>query len=87
MNYTMRSFFFFFTGIVVGSLEILGNPTGLIRNIGNGVADLFKLPFTGLTKGPGAFLAGVSQGMSSLLRNVTAGEFFCFVLFFFLVYC
>lgn len=60
-------------GIVVGSLEILGNPTGLIRNIGNGVADLFKLPFTGLTKGPGAFLAGVSQGMSSLLKNVTAG--------------
>ncbi|GAB1597682.1 vacuolar protein sorting-associated protein 13B-like [Argonauta hians] len=63
----------FRAGIVVGSLEILGNPTGLVRNIGTGVADLFKLPITGLTQGPGAFLNGVSQGMSSLLRNVTAG--------------
>ncbi|XP_014791410.2 intermembrane lipid transfer protein VPS13B [Octopus bimaculoides] len=63
----------FRAGIVVGSLEILGNPTGLVRNIGTGVADLFKLPITGLTQGPGAFLTGVSQGMSSLLRNVTAG--------------
>lgn len=61
------------SGIVVGSLEILGNPTGLVRSIGTGVADMFRLPYTGLTRGPGAFIGGISGGMSSLLRNVSAG--------------
>ncbi|XP_048244061.1 vacuolar protein sorting-associated protein 13B-like isoform X2 [Haliotis rufescens] len=63
----------FRAGIVVGSLEILGNPTGLVRSIGTGVADMFRLPYTGLTRGPGAFIGGISGGMSSLLRNVSAG--------------
>lgn len=60
-------------GIVVGSLEILGNPTGLIRSIGTGVADLVKKPYAGLTQGPGAFVTGVSSGMSSFVRNISAG--------------
>lgn len=61
-------------GIVVGSLEILGNPTGLIRSIGTGVADLVKKPYAGLTQGPGAFVTGVSSGMSSFVRNISAGR-------------
>ncbi|XP_061177950.1 intermembrane lipid transfer protein VPS13B-like [Saccostrea echinata] len=63
----------FRAGIVVGSLEILGNPTGLIRSIGTGVADLVKKPYAGLTQGPGAFVSGVSSGMSSFVRNISAG--------------
>lgn len=62
-------------GIVVGSLEILGNPTGLIRSIGTGVADLVKKPYDGLTRGPGAFVGGVSSGMSSFVRNISAGNY------------
>lgn len=58
----------------MGSLEILGNPTGLLRSIGTGVADLIKLPYSGLTRGPGSFVAGVSKGMGSLLKNVSGGE-------------
>lgn len=65
---------FAFEGIVVGSLEILGNPTGLVRSIGTGVADLVKKPYAGLTQGPGAFVTGVSSGMSSFVRNISAGR-------------
>lgn len=62
------------SGAVVGSLEILGNPTGLVRSIGTGVADFFRMPYRGLTQGPGAFVIGVSHGTSSMLKNVTTGE-------------
>ena len=58
----------------MGSLEILGSPTGLIRNVGTGVADLFRLPYEGLGQGPGGFLIGVRQGTASLLRNVSSGQ-------------
>ncbi|XP_041362052.1 vacuolar protein sorting-associated protein 13B-like [Gigantopelta aegis] len=63
----------FRAGIVVGSLEILGNPTGLIRSIGTGVADMFRLPYAGLTRGPGAFISGISHGMGSLFKHISAG--------------
>ena len=61
-------------GVVIGSLEILGNPTGLIRNIGTGVSDLFRMPYEGLTRGPGAFIGGVSRGMASLLKHISTGR-------------
>lgn len=63
----------FRAGWVVGSLEILGNPTGLVRNIGIGVSDLFRLPYNGLTQGPGAFVGGVTRGMTSLVRHISTG--------------
>ncbi|XP_060756090.1 intermembrane lipid transfer protein VPS13B-like isoform X4 [Neoarius graeffei] len=63
----------FRAGWVVGSLEILGSPTSLVRSIGNGVADFFKLPYEGLTRGPGAFVSGVSRGTSSFVRHISKG--------------
>ncbi|XP_064651739.1 intermembrane lipid transfer protein VPS13B-like isoform X2 [Lineus longissimus] len=63
----------FRAGLVVGSLEILGNPTGLVRNIGSGVADLFRMPLEGITKGPGSFLSGITHGFSSLLWHTSTG--------------
>ncbi|GFO46200.1 vacuolar protein sorting-associated protein 13b [Plakobranchus ocellatus] len=63
----------FRAGIVVGSLEILGNPTGLVRSIGTGVSDLISLPYSGLTRGPSAFVSGLSRGVGSLVRNISAG--------------
>ncbi|CAH1773157.1 unnamed protein product [Owenia fusiformis] len=63
----------FKAGQVVGSLEMLGNPTGLLRNIGTGVADFVRLPYEGLTKGPGAFVNGVTHGMASLVMHISAG--------------
>ena len=58
----------------MGSLEILGNPTGLVRSIGTGVSDLISLPYSGLTRGPSAFIYGLSRGVGSLFRNVSAGQ-------------
>lgn len=57
----------------MGSLEILGNPTGLVRSIGNGVADMFSMPYQGLTRGPGDFLNGVRRGTGSLLWHLSTG--------------
>jgi vacuolar protein sorting-associated protein 13B len=61
------------SGWVVGSLEILGSPTGLVRSIGNGIADMFRMPYEGFTRGPGAFVGGVTRGMGSLLKHVSTG--------------
>lgn len=60
-------------GWVVGSLELLGNPAGLIRNFSQGLSDFFFLPYDGLTRGPGAFVSGMSQGVSSFVRHVSTG--------------
>ena len=73
-NYGIKSVVIIFViGAVVGSLEILGNPTGLVRSIGTGVADFFRMPYRGLTRGPGAFVLGVSSGTSSMVKNITTG--------------
>ena len=61
-------------GWVVGSLEILGNPTGLVRNVGIGISDMFRMPYQGLTQGPGAFVGGVTRGMGSLVRHISTGQ-------------
>ena len=45
----------FRAGLLVGSLDILGNPTGFVRHIGDGVADMFCMPYRGLAVGPGRF--------------------------------
>ena len=58
-------------GLVVGSLEILGNPTGLVRSVSSGVSDLFRLPYEGLYQGPGGFITGVTKGMGSLVKHIS----------------
>ncbi|XP_074656098.1 intermembrane lipid transfer protein VPS13B-like [Tubulanus polymorphus] len=63
----------FRAGWVIGSLELVGNPTGLVQNVTRGVVDLLRLPMEGLGQGPGYFLSGVRQGFSSLLWHVSTG--------------
>ncbi|XP_034029740.1 LOW QUALITY PROTEIN: vacuolar protein sorting-associated protein 13B-like [Thalassophryne amazonica] len=63
----------FRAGWVVGSLEILGSPASLVRSIGNGVSDFFRLPYEGLTRGPGAFISGVSRGTTSFVKHISKG--------------
>ncbi|KAH8359232.1 hypothetical protein KR093_005309 [Drosophila rubida] len=63
----------FGAGWVVGSLEILGSPSGLARSFSTGLRDFISMPVQGLFRGPWGFLVGVTQGSASLLRNVTAG--------------
>uniref|UniRef100_A0A673U6U5 Vacuolar protein sorting 13 homolog B n=1 Tax=Suricata suricatta TaxID=37032 RepID=A0A673U6U5_SURSU len=61
----------FRAGWVVGSLEILGSPASLVRSVGNGIADFFRLPYEGLTRGPGAFVSGVSRGTTSFVKHIS----------------
>lgn len=58
----------------MGSLEILGSPASLVRSIGNGVSDFFRLPYEGLTRGPGAFVSGVSRGTTSFVKHISKGK-------------
>ncbi|RXN01538.1 Vacuolar protein sorting-associated protein 13B [Acipenser ruthenus] len=65
----------FWAGWVVGSLEILGSPTNLVRSKGNSIADFFRLPYEGLTCGPGDFVSGVSRGATSFVKQISKGTF------------
>ncbi|KAL7023795.1 hypothetical protein ACKWTF_012787 [Chironomus riparius] len=63
----------FGAGWVVGSLEILGSPSGLARSFTSGVKDFVSMPIQGIFKGPFGFFVGLTQGSVSLFRNVTTG--------------
>lgn len=65
--------FYIILGWVVGSLEILGSPNGLVRRLGAGLFDLVKEPCTGLMRGPWGFLVGMTHGSASLLKHLTQG--------------
>jgi len=61
------------TGWILGSLEIIGNPTGLIHNMGRGLQDFVVMPYQGLIRGPSAFVSGINQGASSLIKHMSKG--------------
>ena len=63
----------FRAGWVVGSLEMIGSPTGLTRAVGDGIKDFVGLPYHGLFNGPLAFFTGIVHGSSSLVKHVSAG--------------
>lgn len=46
----------FGAGWVVGSLEILGSPSGLARSFSSGIKDFVSLPAQGMIRGPWGFL-------------------------------
>ncbi len=58
---------------VLGSLHILGNPIGLINNIGQGFQDLIKKPAEGFVKGPLECGMGIIEGGGSLIKNTLTG--------------
>lgn len=63
----------FGAGWVVGSLEILGSPSGLARSVSTGLWDFISMPVQGLMRGPWGVLLGITYGSASLIKNVTAG--------------
>jgi vacuolar protein sorting-associated protein 13A/C len=60
---------------VIGSLDILGNPTGYVSSIGEGFIQLFEAPRKGLINGPLGFGEGVAKGFGTLLNNIISGAF------------
>eukprot|EP00736_Rhodelphis_marinus_P007126 Rmarinus@m.9219 len=60
---------------IAGSAELLGNPVGLMSNVGTGVIDFFYEPAQGITKSPADFGAGLAKGSISLVKNTVYGLF------------
>ena len=63
----------FRAGWVVGSLDLIGGPAGFTRTVGSGIKDFVALPFRGLFNGPWAFVGGIANGSTSLVKHVSAG--------------
>lgn len=60
---------------LVGHAEILGNPIGLLNNLGTGFVDFFYEPAQGLINGPMSVGKGLIKGFGSLARNTVQGAF------------
>eukprot|EP00026_Physarum_polycephalum_P000020 Phypoly_transcript_00020.p1 GENE.Phypoly_transcript_00020~~Phypoly_transcript_00020.p1 ORF type:complete len:3396 (+),score=660.90 Phypoly_transcript_00020:132-10319(+) len=60
---------------IFGSADMLGNPVGLVGNLGTGVADFFYEPAQGLVKSPKDFSVGLAKGTTSLVKNTVYGTF------------
>lgn len=59
--------------VLVLGLDVIGNPFGLIRNLGEGVQDLFYEPFQGAIQGPEEFAEGLALGVRSLFGHTVGG--------------
>eukprot|EP00762_Andalucia_godoyi_P001325 ANDGO_04804.mRNA.1 Putative vacuolar protein sorting-associated protein 13A len=55
--------------VAVGSVDMLGNPVFLVKNLGTGVVDFFVEPAQGIVRSPTAFLEGLGTGSASLLSK------------------
>ena len=60
---------------VFGSLNILGNPLNLFRNISTGVKDLKEKPAQGFVNGPAEFGLGIVEGTGSFVAHSVGGAF------------
>ena len=58
---------------LVFSVDIIGNPMGLLNNIGTGVTDLVEKPIEGFVQGPLEGGVGIVKGAGSLVKNIVAG--------------
>ncbi|GBG24825.1 Vacuolar protein sorting-associated protein 13A [Hondaea fermentalgiana] len=59
--------------LILGSVDLLGDPRGLVQNLGAGVLDFFYEPALGLVRSPKDFGAGLAKGTMSLLRRTVLG--------------
>ena len=58
---------------VLGSLDIIGNPVKLVRNVGGGFYDFVNEPRKGFRLGPKEFGIGVAKGVGSLIYGIVGG--------------
>ena len=55
------------------SIDMLGNPVGLLGDVGSGVVSFFYEPAMGMMKSPTDFAAGVGKGTKQLLTSSISG--------------
>ena len=58
---------------IFGSFNFLGNPVGLLENLGSGVKAFFYEPMQGLVRSPLEFVGGLGKGTKALVLNTTYG--------------
>ncbi len=71
-NYTRQAVLQFYR--LLGAIDIIGNPIGLVDQLGSGVFEFFNEPRKGIMKGPKEFAEGVGKGVKSLVTNVVGGS-------------
>ncbi|KAI6203695.1 Vacuolar protein sorting-associated protein 13C [Aphelenchoides besseyi] len=59
--------------VLVLGLDVIGNPYGLVMDVGSGVVDAFYQPYQGAIQGPEEFVEGVALGVSSLFTHTFGG--------------
>lgn len=59
---------------LLGSIDLIGNPIGLLDRLCSGMFEFFNEPRKGLMKGPKEFAKGVGKGVRSLITNVVGGS-------------
>ena len=60
---------------LLGSLDIIGNPTQLIAHVRDGVSSMVSIPMESLNDGPSAFVWGTGRGMLTMLQHLSTGTF------------
>lgn len=60
---------------IIGSSELIGNPTGLVDKVGVGFLELARDPIQGIQESPEAFLRGIGTGLQGVVRGVIGGTF------------
>ncbi|CAD8067129.1 unnamed protein product [Paramecium primaurelia] len=58
---------------LIGSIEIFGNPVGLVKHLAKGIYDLFDKPIEAFIKGPIEGSIGIVKGAGSLVQNTVSG--------------
>ncbi|KMS65405.1 hypothetical protein BVRB_036320, partial [Beta vulgaris subsp. vulgaris] len=58
---------------ILGSLSVLGNPVGLVSNLGQGVKHLFYDPAQGLVSSPLDFGKGLATGSTRFVQHTVGG--------------
>jgi vacuolar protein sorting-associated protein 13A/C len=58
---------------LIGSIELIGNPVGLVKHLAVGIYDLFDKPIEGFIKGPIEGGIGIIKGVASLTKNTVSG--------------
>ena len=60
-------------GWLLGSLELIGSPGGLIQSIGRGIQDLISLPYEGIVRSPSLFILGIGRGTAACMQHFSSG--------------
>ncbi|OMJ85768.1 hypothetical protein SteCoe_12834 [Stentor coeruleus] len=60
---------------LIGHSNILGNPIGLLNDLGTGMVDFFYEPAQGMVNGPISATEGFLKGTQSLVKNTVTGTF------------